>query len=131
MILFSGWQTYTTLMLAMLLGYALIFSSIGSGRNPNAPKMDRDAMPWIAVWLIGMGVVSYLSAFGPGGIIGGIGIFKNVLDQGGTDTIGLWGGIALSAAFNLAIYYWAISRRLPDGKVDEYVRDVYPPPVAE
>ena len=130
-ILFSGWQTYTTLMVAMLLGYALIFSSIGSGRNPNAPTMDRAAMPWIATWLIGMGVVSYLSAFGPGGIIGGIGIFKNVLDQGGTDIIGLWGGIILSAAFNLVIYYWAISQRLPDSKVDEYVRDVYPPPVAE
>ena len=78
-----------------------------------------------------MGVISYLSDFGPGGIIGGIGIFKNVLVQGGTDAIGLWGGIIASAVFSLVIYYWAIARRLPEHKVDEYVREVYPPPVAE
>ena len=130
-ILFSGWQTYTTLMVAMLIGYALIFSSMRAGANERAPKMDRAAIPWIAVWLIGMGIISYLSDFGPGGIIGGIGIFKNVLDQGGTDAIGLWGGIIASAVFNLIIYYWAISQRLPGHKVDEYVREVYPPPVAE
>ena len=41
------------------------------------------------------------------------------------------GGIIASAVFNLIIYYWAISVRLPGHKVDEYVREVYPPPVAE
>ena len=69
--------------------------------------------------------------FGPGGIIGGIGFFKHVLDQGGTDDIGLWGGIIASGVFNLIIYYWAVATRLSGEKVDEYVRDVYPPPVAE
>ena len=29
------------------------------------------------------------------------------------------------------IYYLAISRRLPGEKVDDYVREVYPPPVPE
>ncbi len=130
-ILFSGWQTYTTLMVAMLIGYGLIALSYTAKLNPKAPAMDWQAAPWIAVWLIGMGVISYLSDFGPGGILGGIGIFKNVLDQGGTDAIGLWGGIIASAGFNLIIYYWAISVRLPGHKVDEYVREVYPPPVAE
>ncbi len=130
-ILFSGWQTYTTLLVAMLLGYALIAVSYGAKLNAKAPPIDWAAAQWIGVWLVGMGVISYLSDFGPGGIIGGIGIFKNVLDQGGTDAIGLWGGILASAGFNLIIYYWAIHLRLPDHKVDEYVRDVYPPPVAE
>ncbi len=130
-ILFSGWQTYTTLMVAMLIGYGLIAISYRFKLNPRAPAMDWQAAPWIIVWLIGMGVVSYLSDFGPGGIIGGIGIFKNVLDQGGTNAIGLWGGIIASAVFNLIIYYWAIATRLPEDKVDEYVHEVYPPPVAE
>ena len=93
--------------------------------------MDWQAAPWIITWIIGMGVISYLSDFGPGGIIGGIGFFKNVLDQGGTDAIGLWGGIIASGVFSLIIYYWAVATRLPDAKVDEYVREVYPPPVAE
>jgi amino acid transporter len=130
-ILFSGWQTYTTLLVAMLIGYALIFASIGSGTNPKKLTMDWQAAPWIIVWLIGAGVISYLSDFGPGGIIGGIGPFKNVLDQGGTDAIGLWGGIIASALFSLLIYGWALASRLPEHKVDEYVSDVYPPPVAE
>jgi amino acid transporter len=130
-ILFSGWQTYSTLVLALLLGYALIWLSYSFKLNPNAPAMDWQAAPWIITWIIGMGVISYLSAFGPGGIIGGIGFFKNVLPQGGTDDIGLWGGIIASGLFSLIIYYWAISLRLPEAKVDEYVAEVYPPPVAE
>ena len=115
----------------LLLGYALIAVSYALRLNPNAPAMDWGAAPWIIGWIIGMGVISYLSAFGPGGIIGGIGFFKNVLKQGGTDDIGLWGGIIASGAFNLIIYYWAISLRLPESKVDEYVAEVYPPPVIE
>ena len=93
--------------------------------------MDWQAAPWIITWIIGMGVISYLGDFGPGGIIGGIGFFKHVLDQGGTDDIGLWGGIIVSGLFSLIIYFWALASRLPEEKVDEYVRDVYPPPVAE
>jgi hypothetical protein len=130
-ILFSGWQTYSTLVLALLLGYALIAVSYALKLNPRAPAMDWQAAPWIITWIIGMGVISYLSDFGPGGIIGGIGFFKNVLNQGGTDDIGLWGGVIASGLFSLIIYYWAVATRLSDEKVDEYVRDVYPPPVVE
>jgi hypothetical protein len=130
-ILFSGWQTYSTLVVALLLGYALIAVSYALKLNPRAPAMDWQAAPWIIGWIIGMGVIAYLSDFGPGGIIGGIGIFKHVLDKGGTDDIGLWGGIIASGLFSLIIYYWAVATRLPDHKVDEYVAEVYPPPVAE
>jgi len=45
--------------------------------------------------------------------------------------VGLVGTLAVSAAWSLLIFYWAIRTRLPSEKVDEYVRDVYPPPVAE
>jgi amino acid transporter len=130
-ILFSGWQTYSTLVVALLLGYALIWLSYALKLNPRAPAMDWQAAPWIIGWIIGMGVISYLSDFGAGGIIGGIGFFKHVLDQGGTDAIGLWGGIIASGLFSLIIYFWAIATRLPEHKVDEYVRDVYPPPTTE
>jgi amino acid transporter len=130
-ILFSGWQVYSTLVVALLLGYLLIWVSYAMKLNPKAPAMDWNAAPWIIGWIIGMGVICYLSDFGAGGIIGGIGFFKNVLSQGGTDDIGLWGGIIASGLFSLIVYYWAISARLPVEKVDEYVKDVYPPPVAE
>jgi hypothetical protein len=71
-------------------------------------------------------VISYFGDFGPGGIIGGIGIFKHWLDQGGNDDLGLWGGLAASAVWSLIIYYWAISARLPQEQVDKYVEEVYP-----
>jgi amino acid transporter len=130
-ILFSGWQTYTTLVVALLVGYALIWLSYIFKLNAKAPRMDWQAAPWIIGWIILMGIVIYLGDFGPGGIIGGIGFFKNWLAQGGTDDIGLVGCIAASAAVSLIVYYWAINTALPPAKVDEYVRDVYPPPVAE
>ncbi len=130
-ILFSGWQTYSTLVVALLIGYALIWVSYAMKLNPRAPAMDWQAAPWIIGWIVGMAVITYLSDFGPGGIIGGIGFFKNVLAQGGTDDIGLWGSIIASGLFSLIIYFWALSASLPSEKVDEYVKDVYPPPVAE
>jgi amino acid transporter len=131
----AGWSTYTTLMVALLIGYALMWLSSAFHLNPNQPKVDWDAAIWIFPYLIGMGVISYFGTFGaptggPGGIIGGVGVFKTVL-VGGKDQLGLYGGLAVSAAWSLVIYYVAMARRLPAAKVDEYVREVYPPPVAE
>jgi amino acid transporter len=130
-IYWAGWETYTTLMLAMLIGYALIATSYALNLNPKAPKMDWEAAVWIIPYLLGMLVISYFGDFGPGGIVGGIGLFRHVLDQGGNDDLGLIGGLAAVAVWSLIIYYVAISRRLPSDKVDEYVAEVYPPPVAE
>ena len=130
-IYWAGWETYTTLMLAMIIGYALIAASYAFNLNPKAPKMDWDAAVWIIPYLLGMLVISYFGDFGAGGIVGGIGFFRHVLDQGGNDDLGLVGGLAAVAVWSLIIYFVAIARRLPPDKVDEYVAEVYPPPVAE
>jgi hypothetical protein len=130
-IYWAGWETYTTLMVAMLIGYALIAASYAFNLNPKAQPMDWDAAWWIIPYLVGMLVISYFGDFGAGGIIGGIGVFHHVLDQGGNDDLGLWGGLLAVAVWSLIIYYIAINKRLPAHKVDEYVAEVYPPPVAE
>jgi amino acid transporter len=136
LIYWSGWQTITTLMVAMLIGYALIGISYLFNLNPRAPKLDWGAAVWIFPYFIGLLGISYIGEFGGGGIIGGVGVFKNVLDLGGTNPLGwspnavLYGGLGMSAALSLIIYYLAISRRLPEHMVDEYVKDVYPPAVA-
>ncbi len=135
-ILFSGWQVYSTLVIALLLGYLLFWISYALKLNPNAPAMDWGAAPWIITWIIGMGVICYISPFGPGGIIGAIGPFKHVLDQGGTDPLSLgpngslYWSIIISGVFSLIIYYWAVATCLPASKIDEYVAEVYPPPAA-
>jgi amino acid transporter len=131
----AGWSTYTTLMVALLIGYGLMAVSAALHLNPNQPRVDWDAAIWIFPYLIGMGVISYFGTFGAptggrGGIIGGVGVFKTVL-VGGNNALGLYGGLLVSAAWSLVIYYLAMSRRLSSAKVDEYVAEVYPPPVAE
>jgi amino acid transporter len=130
---FSGWTTYSTLLVAILLGYALIGVSFAGRMNPNQPKLDMRAAPWVLTYLVGMGIISYLGDFGPGGIIGSVGIFKHVLDHGGNDTsqLSLYVFIGVTIAFSLVIYYWALATRLNPEQVDHYVRDVYPPPAGE
>src|SRR5580700_6844356 len=125
-IYWAGWETYTTLLLAMIIGYALIAASYAFNLNPKAPKMDWDAAVWNIPYLLGMLVISYFGDFGAGGIVGGIGFFRHVLDQGGNDDLGLVGGLAAVAVWSLIIYFVAIARRLPPDKVDEYVAEVYP-----
>ncbi|MGA9860177.1 MAG: APC family permease [Solirubrobacteraceae bacterium] len=126
----AGWSTYTTLMVAMLIGYALMLISAVFHLNPNQPRVDWGAAIWIFPYLIGMGVISYFGTFGSGGIIGGVGVFKTVL-VGGNNDLGLIGGLIVSAAWSLVIYYTAMAKRLPVAMVDHYVEEVYPPPVAE
>ncbi|RKQ93028.1 amino acid/polyamine/organocation transporter (APC superfamily) [Solirubrobacter pauli] len=112
-IYWSGWQTLTTLMVAMLVGYALIAASYAFKLNPAATPVEWRAAAWIAPYLLGMLVISYFGDFGPGGIIGGIGVFAHVLDHGGTGGLGLVGGLIASAGWSLVIYHLAVALRLP------------------
>jgi hypothetical protein len=102
----------------MLVGYALVAASYAAHLNPAATKIEWRAALWVAPYLIGMLVISYFGDFGPGGIIGGIGIFKHVLDHGGTGRLGLAGGLLASAAWSLAIYHLAIALRLREPAVE-------------
>jgi hypothetical protein len=85
---------------------------------------------WVFPYVIGMGVISFLGGFSQGGILGSVGTFKDVL-VGGNGHIGLYWDLLVLTVFSLIIYHLAIARRLPPAKVDHYVREVYPPPVAE
>ena len=126
----AGWSTYTTLMLVVLIGYALMGISFAFRMNSNQPEIDWSAAGWVLTYLIGVGLISYFGQFGAGGIIGSVGVFNTIL-VGANNDLPLGIDLAVLAAFSLAIYYWAIATRLPEAKVDHYVREVYPPPVAE
>ena len=103
----------------------------GSSLNAAAPRIDWSGATWIVPYFVGLLVISYFGDFGPGGIIGGIGIFKHVLDHGGNDALGLVGGLVACAAWSVLIYHLAIAHRLPEAEVDRYVADVCPPPAGE
>jgi hypothetical protein len=51
-----------------------------------------------------------------------------VLPDGGNNDLGLYGGLGASAGWSLVIYFWALSRRLPESRVEEYVHGVFAAP---
>jgi amino acid transporter len=128
----AGWQTYSTLMVAVAIGYVLMLISAAFKLNPRAPKIDWVAGVWIFPYLIGMGVISFFGQFGTGGIIGGVGPFKHFMVGGtgfipGDVGIPFWWDLAVVAVLSLVIYYTAMRFRLSEARVDEYVSDLHPP----
>jgi hypothetical protein len=126
----AGWGTYSTLMVVMIIGFLLIGGSVAFRLNPNQPRIDWEAAVWVVPYLVGMGVISFVGSFGHSGIIGGVGVFKRFF-IGGDDDLPLYWDLLVLTVFSLGIYYTAMAKRLSSAKVDEYVRDVYPPPLAE
>ena len=129
-VFWAGWKTFSTLMVVLLIGVVLMGVSIALKLNPNTPTLDWAAAVWVVPYLIGMGVMSYLGSFGEGGILGGVGPFKTVL-VGGHGHLAFGWDFLVVTVFSLIVYYVAMAKRLPSAQVDQYVRDVYPPPAAE
>jgi amino acid transporter len=119
----AGWETYSTLMLALLVGYAIMIVSRMTGLNKNQPKIDWGAAPWILTYFVGLGVISYFGTFSPGPIIAGVGPFSGVW-IGGDGRLPLWWDIGVVAVFSLIIYFWAVSTRLSEEEIDQYIGTV-------
>lgn len=65
----------------------------------------------LPVYLIGLGVIVYLSPYGP---------LTNPV-------IPLWWDIAVTAVFSLGIYYWALAVALPTEQIEEMIEEVVVP----
>ncbi|MFF7636764.1 APC family permease [Kitasatospora sp. NPDC008050] len=110
-IYWSGWDTLWRLGVAIILGYVLLGSyaayAIRKGL-PNAPKLNWKAAQWLPVYLIGLGIISYLGGFGPSA--------RGVLP--------LWWDMAVIGVFSLGIYYWARAVALPVEEIQRNIDDV-------
>jgi amino acid transporter len=111
LILWSGWTTDWKLGVAILIGYVILGISRLLHLNDVRPVLDWRAASWLPVYLVGMGVLVYLSAFGG---------LKHPL-------YGVWWSIGIVAAFGLVIYYWAMQVALPRERIEEIIGDVYLP----
>ena len=121
----AGWQTYSTLMVAVVIGYALMANlAYFFGLNDKAPRIEWASAKWLFPYLIGLGVISYFGGFGQGGIIGGVSSLKNVLVGGNAD-LPLYWDVLVVTIFSLAIYYLAMASRLSAEKVSEYTRGIW------
>jgi amino acid transporter len=115
----AGWQTISTLMIALFLGYGLMGSARLLHLDLDPPQIEWSSAWWLVPYLIGLSVVSYLGNFGAGGILGGAGPFTTVL-VGGRGVIPLWWDMACLAVLSLLIYAGAM---VQGGRIDSPASD--------
>jgi amino acid transporter len=91
-IYWSGFTTIWKLGVVLVIGYVLI--GIFMAFDQNRPKLQWKSAQWLPVYLIGMGIISWLGQYG------------------GRGTIPFYWDIAVVAVFSLVIYYWAQATKL-------------------
>jgi amino acid transporter len=124
LIYWSGFEVVWKLGIVLVIGYVII--GLAMAFDPQRPPIQWKSALWLPVWLIGLGIISWLGQFGGGA----------ALPPVNTKTIPFWWDIVVVAVFSLAIYYWAMYSKLPQAEMLELVNkqagehDV-PPPGAE
>ncbi|GAA1258335.1 APC family permease [Kitasatospora nipponensis] len=104
-IYWAGWDTLWRLGVAIILGYGLLgsYAAYAIAKNlPDAPRMNWKAAQWLPVYLVGLGVISYLGGFG----------------DSAQNVIPLWWDMAIVTVFSLAVYYWARAVALPADEIE-------------
>ncbi|MBX7553095.1 APC family permease [Streptomyces sp. NPDC004232] len=108
-IFWSGWDTLWRLGFAILIGYVLLGAyaayAIRKGL-PDAPRLDFKAAQWLAPYLLGIGVISYLSTFG------------------GNGDLPLWWDMLVVTVFSLVIYYWAKATASQPEAIERSIEEV-------
>ncbi|MDQ6641308.1 MAG: APC family permease, partial [Actinomycetota bacterium] len=110
-ILWSGWDTDWKLGVAILIGYAILAVSRVFNLNEHQPVLNLRAASWLPVYLVGMGVIVYLSDFGP---------MKNPVFP-------LWWDMVAVAVLSLIIFYWAMAVALSTELIEEMISEVVLP----
>ena len=110
-ILWSTWDTDWKLGVAILIGYAILGISRVFHLNDKSPHLHWRSASWLPAYLVGIGIIAYISSFGP-------------MDE---PILGDYSGIVVTAIFSVAIYYWALSVALPTEEIEEMVNEVVLP----
>jgi amino acid transporter len=101
LIYWSGFEVVWKLGIVLLIGYVLIGVSMAFDKE--RPPLDWKSAVWLPVWLVGLGIISWLGQFSGGAVVSPV----------NTKTIPFWWDILVVAAFSLIIYYWAMYTKLP------------------
>jgi amino acid transporter len=110
-IMWTTWDTDWKLGVAILIGYVILIGNRLLHLNEHQPMLDWRAAAWLPVWLIGMGIVVYLSSFGP-------------MDD---PTFPFGWDMLVVVAFSFAIFYWAVSVCLTTDKIESMMEEVVLP----
>jgi amino acid transporter len=114
-IMWSGWETNWKLGVLIVLGCLMIFN-----RDMDREHMNPRSAVWLPVYLVGMGTITYFSTFS--------GRTTQTHTLGGSSGLApvIW-ALIVSAAFALAIYYWAISVALSAETMNRMINEVVVP----
>ncbi len=105
LILWSGWTTDWKLGVAILIGYVVLAANQVFKLNPTRPQFELRSAMWLPVYLVGMGLIVYLSDFGPTA----------------HPWFPLWWDMVAVAVFSLGIYFWALRLALPVEKIERLI----------
>jgi amino acid transporter len=111
LILWTGWDTDWKLGVAILIGYVILVANRIFRWNPTRPHLNWRAASWLPAYLVGMGLIVYLSDFGP---------LKS-------PWFPLWWDIVVTAIFSVVIYFWAITVSLNRQEIEEMISEVVLP----
>jgi amino acid transporter len=119
-LLFTGWAVVWKIVVAILIGIALLTVSMLTETSERRPSLDWRSAVWFWPYLLGMGAISYLSSFDTGtpSSIPLVGLDgpRNELTFG-------WDMLAV-AILSLGVNAFAIRSRLPAGQALDYVGDL-------
>ena len=118
LILFSGWAVVWKLIAAILIGFVLLAISAATSAPEHRPAIEWRAGTWLVPYLIGLGVISYLSSFDTGTPSSVLGL------HGPTNDLHFGWDVLVMAVFSLAVYMVAVRMRLPRAEIEQNVGDV-------
>jgi amino acid transporter len=104
LIYWSGFEVVWKLGVVLVIGYAII--GIFMAFDPQRPPLDWKSATWLPAWLIGLGIISWQGVYSGQSS-------KTPLPPVNTGHIHFWYDMLVTAAFSLAIYYWAMWTKLP------------------
>ena len=118
LILFSGWAVVWKLLVAIAIGFVLLGLSFATTAPEERPSLEWRNAAWLLPFMIGLGVISYLSSFDTKSKSSFLGL------NGPTGTLPFGWDVLVMAVFALGIYALAIRLRLPRTAVDAHVGDM-------
>ena len=114
LIYWSGFEVVWKLGIVLVIGYVII--GLCMVFDKQRPPIQIKSATWLPVWLIGLGIISWLGQFS-----GAASGDKHPLPPTNTSTIPFWWDIVAVAVWSLIVYYWAMYTKLPREEMLELV----------
>jgi amino acid transporter len=115
----AGWNTIFWLYIFIIAGFVVFFVYQAVAPAGRKLKMHWKSASWIAPWLIGLGIISYLGQYPTSKPSSGWPFGIALLAK---QDIPFWVDLGVVAVFSLVIYYWAARVAMPQEYVQEAVK---------